>query len=153
MSIMDCESVSQTASRSDSPFDADEIALYSENLIRSWLNNYCSPRTINNAVTRTTTENCVRVQTKLWTESNEYTIIVYFDRSLWSDYEDGQLSIAVCSRKDRPGETRPHFSTFHAGKFTRKAWNKCLSFILKNELQDVRSDEWKKETQDTEVLR
>lgn len=135
------------------PQDLDNSLNQALDKIREWLKPYYSGTNLDNAIVwkdsysgQSGTPQSVndfearRIRFKLWTENNEYTIVVNLKPQLRNSY----MGASVSTRKKRAGEHWNRGNDLPDGKFSDELWQSIKERILKYEFLNKIEGEWKR---------
>ena len=111
--------------------------------MREWLSKIYPPSQVDRALyieKVQSPEEELRIRTKIWTFSNEYTIVVYVGK------ESNYLGCVAGSRKSRTGEDWYRGNDLADGKFSEETWQRILRDIVRYEAEEIKCEKWKKPT-------
>lgn len=114
-------------------------------MLKTWLSEIYPPKQIDAAIAVDMPKR--RIRAKVWTATNEYTITVAIEESGTRNPEDvlaaSYLGATSVSRLQRPGETWSRGSDLPDGRFSAETWRAILAGIVRHEVQEVESAEWR----------
>jgi len=122
-------------------FNAEkEAAVYQ---IRQWLEDIYPPQKVDRAIRlsgKASNDYDDAIHFKIFTAANEYTIYVQLRGT---GLEDAYMGASAKGRKQRPGENHRRGNDLADGKFSRELWQGICLEILRYEVQEIQSEDWK----------